>query len=259
MQDCRRSRLIAPTNVCEFIGLLLYTARQWIAFLTAIDLNTHAQICTYLEGAFMQLYVVRHGETDYNRARIMQGYQEIPLNDHGISQATELAYRLRDEGIHRVVCSDLRRAVMTGCIIASHAGVPLEYVSELRERNPGVLTEQPYDEEPRFFTDKIYVPPGGESIATFFTRVKRAFEQLVSRPELADERVAVVTHGLVCHAFVTQFFGEDEGNGVGARNASMNVVSYEGGTWRLMDLDTVSHLSTKNAPIESSRELPRGT
>jgi len=207
----------------------------------------------------MLLYILRHGETDYNRARIMQGYQEIPLNDRGVAQATELAIRLRDLGIDRVVCSDLRRAVMTGCIIASHAQVPLEYEPGLRERNPGALTEQPYDGEPRFFTDKIYVPHGGESIAAFFDRVRQAFEALVAPPERAGERIAVVTHGLVCHAFVTQFIGEQAGSGVGARNGSMTVVRYEGGVWTLEDLDTTAHLSAENAPVESGREAPQGT
>lgn len=227
--------------------------------LTATALNIIAQPEHIRKIMTMRLYVVRHGETDYNRARIMQGYQEIPLNDRGIAQATELAHRLRDECIDRVVCSDLRRAVMTGCIVASHAGAPLEYTPDLRERNPGDLTEQPYDLEPRFFTDKIYVPPGGESIAVFFARVKKAFEDLAARPELAGERVAVVTHGLVCHAFVTQFFGEMEGKEVGARNASMSVVRFEAGTWTLEHLDTTSHLTGENAPVESGREAPRGT
>lgn len=207
----------------------------------------------------MLLYIVRHGETDYNRTRVMQGYQEIPLNDRGIAQATQLALRLRDAKIDRVVCSDLRRAVMTGCIIASYCDVPMTYAPELRERNPGDLTGQPYDDEPRFFTDKIYVPPGGESITTFFRRVREAFEDLVDHPEWADDRIAVVTHGLVCHAFVTQFFGEQEGDGVGARNASLSVVRFEGGRWTIEELDTTTHLAGYTAPVESSRESPRGT
>ena len=207
----------------------------------------------------MRLYIVRHGETDYNRERIMQGYQEIPLNDRGIAQARQLALRLQDEQIDRIVCSDLRRAVMTGCIIASYTDSPLEYEPRLRERNPGELVEQPYDDEPRFFTDKIYVPPCGESIAVFFRRVRDAFEKLVSRPELAEKRVVVVTHGLVCHAFVVQFIGESEGAQLGARNASMSVVRFEGGRWSVEDLDTTEHLSGDTDAVASGRETVRGS
>lgn len=194
----------------------------------------------------MKLYIVRHGETNYNRARIMQGYQEIPLNDRGIAQATQLGARLRDDGVDRIVSSDLRRAVMTACIIASHTGAPLEYEPGLRERNPGELVEQPYDDEPRFFTDETYVPPGGESVAAFFARVKQAFAGIAAGAKHADERVAVVTHGLVCRAFVTQFLGEETGAGVGSRNASMTAVQYRDGDWRVEQLDCVEHLAQES-------------
>lgn len=201
----------------------------------------------------MRLYIVRHGETDYNRARIMQGYQEIPLNDRGIAQATQLALRLRVLGIDRIVCSDLRRAVMTGCIIASHTGAPIEYESGLRERNPGDLVEQPYDDEPRFFTDKVYVPPGGESIAAFFARVKAAFETIVENAQAPDERVAVVTHGLVCHAFVLQFLGEIREEAVSSRNASVTAVEYQRGVWCIERLDCIEHLAPEDGPSEGAR------
>jgi broad specificity phosphatase PhoE len=206
----------------------------------------------------MRLYIVRHGETDYNRARIMQGYQEIPLNDRGIGQATQLALRLRDERLDRIVCSDLRRAVMTGCIIASYTGVPLEYDPGLRERNPGDLVELPYDDEPRFFTDKIYVPPGGESIAAFFARVKDSFDRLVQSVRHPEERVAVVTHGLVCHAFVAQFLGEGKGASVGSRNASITVVEYHNGMWCIEGLNSVEHLGPEVDALQHESDAPQG-
>ena len=42
----------------------------------------------------MRVYLIRHGETDYNRERRMQGHGEVPLNDTGIAQVTRLAQRL---------------------------------------------------------------------------------------------------------------------------------------------------------------------
>ncbi len=197
----------------------------------------------------MRLYIVRHGETDYNRKRMMQGYHEIPLNDLGIAQATQLALRLKGESLDRIVSSDLRRAVMTGCVIASHTGVPMTYEPGLRERDPGELVEQSYDKEPRFFSDEHFVPPGGEGTAEFRARVKQAFEGLVRDGRHPGERVAVVTHGLVCHAFVTQFFGEAQGAGVGSRNTSMTIVDYADGVWSLAQLNCVSHLPAETAAI----------
>lgn len=200
----------------------------------------------------MRLYIVRHGETDHNRNRIMQGYHEIPLNEKGVRQATLLALRLREENLDRIVCSDLRRAVMTGCIIASHTGIAMEYNPALRERDPGLLTGQSYDDEPRFFTDHDFVPPAGEGVAEFRARVRRAFEGLAADARLARERVAVVTHGLVCHAFVREFFGDDAAEGVGSRNTALTLADFEDGQWSLVERDCALHLEGNAPPTIAS-------
>lgn len=198
----------------------------------------------------MRLYIVRHGETDHNRNRLMQGYREIPLNDLGIRQATQLARRIAGEGIERIVTSDLRRAVMTACIAASHIGAPMEYAPGLRERNPGLLTGCSYDDEPRFFTDEHFVPPEGEGTAEFRERVRLAFEELAASSRHDGERVLVVTHGLVCHAFVHLFFGLDQAEGVGSRNASLTVAEFDGEGWRLIDRSCAAHLDEVGAALQ---------
>jgi len=190
----------------------------------------------------MRLFIVRHGETDFNRNRVMQGYHEIPLNERGIRQATLLAYRLVEERLDRIVSSDLRRAVMTACIVASHTGVAMDYDPALRERNPGLLTGKSYDEEPRFFTDPNFIPPEGEGVAEFRARVRRAFEALVADARHPNERVAVITHGLVCRAFVSEFFGEEGNEEVGARNTAVTLADYDRGQWTLVTADCAGHL-----------------
>jgi broad specificity phosphatase PhoE len=196
----------------------------------------------------MKLFIVRHGETDYNRNRMMQGYHEIPLNERGIRQATLLAHRLKNEKLDRIVTSDLRRAVMTACIVASHTGVAMDYDPALRERNPGLLTGKSYDHEPRFFTDTAFVPPEGEGVAEFRARVRRAFEGIAVSARRVDERVAVITHGLVCRAFVAEFFGEVGNEEVGSQNAAVTLVDYEQGQWTLVTADCASHLAGVQVP-----------
>jgi probable phosphoglycerate mutase len=198
--------------------------------------------------SFMRLFVVRHGETDFNRNRVMQGYHEIPLNERGIRQATLLAHRLRDERLDRIVSSDLRRAVMTACIVASHTGVAMDYEPALRERNPGLLTGKSYDHEPRFFTDPAFIPPEGEGVSEFRARVRRAFEAIAAGARHADERIAVITHGLVCRAFVAEFFGERGHEEVGSQNAAVTLVDYEQGQWSLVTADCAGHLAEDKAP-----------
>lgn len=88
------------------------------------------------------LTLVRHGETDWNARRLIQGSTDIPLNDTGRRQALEAALRLREritgDGPLVVAASDLSRARETASIIAGELGVaaPRTYAS-LRERNYG--------------------------------------------------------------------------------------------------------------------------
>jgi len=190
----------------------------------------------------MRIFVVRHGETDYNRERRMQGYREIPLNDRGIAQAARLAHRLAGEQIDHIVCSDLRRAVMTGCIIAARTGAAMSYDPGLRERDPGQLVERGYDEEPRFFTDPHFVPPGGEGVPAFRERVRTAFNRIAAAHENSCHTLLAVAHGLVCHAFVDEFFGGQFSEGVGAGNATLTIAHYEGGAWTLESATCAAHL-----------------
>ncbi len=82
---------------------------------------------------------MRHGITEWNRLGKIQGVTDIPLNSEGVKQARLLAERLaRDmETWNGIVCSDLRRAVQTGEILAERLGIPLLKDSRLRERSFG--------------------------------------------------------------------------------------------------------------------------
>jgi probable phosphoglycerate mutase len=89
------------------------------------------------------LILVRHGETDWNRDRRIQGSTDIPLNDTGRAQARDAAATLRetlDPALPAVVvASDLSRARETGEIIAAELGLPAPHLyPELRERGYGV-------------------------------------------------------------------------------------------------------------------------
>jgi broad specificity phosphatase PhoE len=203
------------------------------------------QYCAVCAEEPQQLIVViaRHGETEYNRLRKMQGYQEIPLNDIGITQADRLARHLVTYKVKHIVCSDLRRAVMTGSIVAAHTGATMSYETGLRERDPGELTESMYEDSPRFFTDENYVPPGGEGVAVFRERVRDTFNRVAKTYAPRLDCLAVVTHGLVCRAFVREFFGEEEAAGVGAQNTSLTIARYESLAWHLDKAACVAHLA----------------
>jgi len=146
------------------------------------------------------LYLIRHGETEGNRLRIVQP-PELPLNERGLRQAEAMAKRLRDAGITRIVSSDLARARMTAEALAAETGTTVELEALLAERNFGDLRGRAYAS---FDFDPMaddYAPPGGESWEDFHRRAARAWRVVEAAAAASEGALAIVTHGLVCHSF----------------------------------------------------------
>ncbi|MET0343137.1 MAG: histidine phosphatase family protein [Polyangiales bacterium] len=149
----------------------------------------------------MTIYLVRHGETVGNRDRVMQ-LPDIPLSEHGLRQAEQLAERLAGEGIVHILASDLPRARMTAEPLAARLGLAIETTPLLHERNFGALRGTPYAD---LKTDPFaldFEPPEGESWEVFHARVARAFALICQRRQEVGGNLAVVTHGLVCRAIL---------------------------------------------------------
>ena len=83
------------------------------------------------------VYLVRHGETAWNRERRFQGHQDVPLSPAGLFQAERLAQRLKSETFDAVYSSDLKRAVQTAEIVARELALPVVTLKGLRERSMG--------------------------------------------------------------------------------------------------------------------------
>src|ERR1700756_3234913 len=87
----------------------------------------------------MNLILIRHGETEWNRVGRCQGFADIDLNDNGRRQIEELAKSLRNESISAVYSSDLKRAGDTAKAIAEYHKLSVEFDPDLREMNQGDL------------------------------------------------------------------------------------------------------------------------
>jgi len=149
----------------------------------------------------MAIFLIRHGETASNAARIVQT-PEVPLSARGVAQAEQLGRRLAGLGVGAIVSSDLRRAVMTAERVQAFTGAPITLDAGLQERNFGDLRGRSYDSLGFDPLTLDAAPPGGESAAAFRARVARAFAHVVAlRGELQGDLV-VVTHGLVIGAML---------------------------------------------------------
>jgi probable phosphoglycerate mutase len=189
------------------------------------------------------LYLIRHGETEGNRLRVVQA-PETPLNDRGLGQASAMARRLRDAGIGRILTSHLARARMTAEALAAETGVELEIEPLLEERNFGDLRGRPYSS---FDFDPMaldYEPPGGESWEAFHLRAARAWGRVVGAVATqVGGNLAVVTHGLVCHSFALHHLLLEPPFESPERWGNTSVTEVEHGSpWRVRVLNCTRHL-----------------
>ncbi|MBI4094437.1 MAG: class I tRNA ligase family protein [Candidatus Liptonbacteria bacterium] len=142
-------------------------------------------------------YLLRHGETDWNKNEITMGQADVPLNDTGRAQAEGTARALKAKGIDAVITSDLARTRETAEIIARATGAELIVDAALRERHLGVTQGMPRAERDAQYGEVLYghatKPPGGESFADLEERVWAAFAR--HRRSHHHKNIVVVTHG----------------------------------------------------------------
>src|ERR1041384_7698678 len=103
------------------------------------DISPRQFLTWYRRRSMPRLFLVRHGETEWNAIGRLQGHTDIPLNARGREQAIAIARDLANEGIGAVITSDLARARETGAIVCEQLGLaPPRVLPLLRERAFGV-------------------------------------------------------------------------------------------------------------------------
>lgn len=199
----------------------------------------------------MNLLLVRHGETPSNAARVVQT-PDTPLSERGLRQAELLAGRMRGERLTAILCSTLRRAIMTAELVSAASGVPIVLRADLQERNYGDVRGLSYDEVGADILDPDYEPPAGETWREFHQRVEgvwRHLQKLVQdMPPHRQGNIAVVSHGLVLHSLASRFLDMSPvvGTPVRFHNASVTVVEAQP-PWRVTVLDCTRHLGGDGA------------
>jgi broad specificity phosphatase PhoE len=149
----------------------------------------------------LTLLLVRHGQSEWNAAGLMQGQTaHVPLTELGHQQAAQAAAELaaltrEGTGPGTLLSSDLLRAVQTAEHCAAATGLSLQTTPALREQGYGVLEGRPSRElwDVVDWTDPHWSAEGGESLAQLHGRVAELFEELRADPPAAV--VALVTHG----------------------------------------------------------------
>ena len=154
----------------------------------------------------MKIYLIRHGETDWNKLRRLQGQADIPLNEFGRQLARETEPALRDVPFDRIYTSPLKRARETAELVTAGRNLPIIEEPRLKEMGFGEFEglccrEEGWNIPDPGFRDffnapeKYRPPKGGESFQQVSDRLESFLKELYATEELQNKTVLLSTHG----------------------------------------------------------------
>lgn len=199
----------------------------------------------------MRLYLLRHGQTEWNIEGKIQGKTDIPLNETGLRQARCLAEGMREREISAVYSSPLLRAAQTAEILAEEKGLSVSVLPELREVDFGLWEGRSWTEVDAEFHEDFrrweenpaeYMPTGGESRESCRERCRAAMEQILAG---AVTDAAIVAHGgILAHVADYLLRNQKEKEEIIVKNASISIIEYDSSTemGRLLLLNDTAHL-----------------
>ena len=162
-----------------------------------------------------RLFLVRHGETEYNRRGLALGRADVPLNDTGRAQAERLREALAGAPLTAVYTSPLARAFDTATSIATAHGKVVSVDDGLIEMDIGEVEGLSFPELRKQFPalaqnwggadGPTFRMPGGERLVDVQSRAISAIEALAARHQ--DEAICAVTHNFVILSFLSSVLG----------------------------------------------------
>jgi len=209
------------------------------------------------------IYLVRHGETNWNRLKMWQGNSDIPLNEFGCRQAEATAKVFENCVIDAVYSSPLSRAYETAEIIANSLNLELTVIDNLREGKielwNGKKTEEVLskfkNEFEKWQTDPYAEINGLESLAEVQLRAVKTFKKIVTRHR-EDSNIVIVTHALWLKTLICWLLKMPvtENKRFKIDNASINKVMFDGKEFYLVSLNETWHLKV----LDESQRLSGG-
>ena len=203
----------------------------------------------------IEILLIRHGETDWNTEKRLQGHLDIGLNAEGQRQATALGQALLNQPLDAIYSSDLQRAKHTAQAIATPRGMTVQTDVGLRERCYGAFEGLRHgdisERYPQEFAawraremDARY--PDGQNVAEtlreFSARALKAITGIASRSQ--HKKIAIVTHGgvLECVYREATGIGYTPPRDFDILNASINRIVWNGDCLQVKQWSDVTHL-----------------
>ena len=200
----------------------------------------------------MLIYIVRHGLTEWNKLKKLQGAADVPLAKEGILLAGKTGEALKDVKFDICFTSPLSRARQTAECVLGDRNVPIIPDKRIQEINFGDLeggcvrdAEGNYidPQVEMFFRDPVNFkrPENGEDIFDVIARTKDFWEEKTSDPSLTDKTVLVASHGCAVRALLQNIYHDPENfwHGCVPPNCCVNLVEVKNGKTVLLEEDKV--------------------
>ena len=203
-----------------------------------------ALTCSCYSEKVLELWLIRHGETDWNRERRIQGQQQNPLSALGVKQARRLGLRLEAETFDKVYSSDLRRALQTAQLAVPDTDICQD--KRLREISRGVLEgrtkEEMTEEETQLYKTMRQDPfnnclPGGENFQDLNARVESWLGRLPR-----EGKVVAFAHGGTVHTSLHLLLGVSDAWTFAVNNASITKLLMEEGHTTIAFVNDHAHV-----------------
>lgn len=207
----------------------------------------------------MKLYIIRHGQTDWNRARKLQGRTDIPLNERGRFVAELTREGLKDVAFDVAFTSPLSRAKETAELVLKGRDIPIVEDDRIIEVNFGAYEGEDFrlDNENLqnfFLKPEAYYPVNGsESMESILQRTGDFLSELYKNPTYQDSTILISTHGaalsgLLCN--IKKWEKADFWKGGLHKNCGFSVVEVKDGVPKILEEAIVAYDETEFANKE---------
>ncbi len=199
----------------------------------------------------IKLYLIRHGETEWNTVKRFQGWTDIELSEKGLKQAELLGKRFENIHIDELYASPLKRAVKTAEGISKASGLEIKTSEYFKEINFGAWEGKTRSELSELygseFDDFIKHPqdlpfPGEGNFDNVTKRIKKGLDEVLDGKD--DVSIAIVSHGGIIRLMIKYLLDikEDLYNSTWIDNTSISLVEIRKNSAMLRVLNDSSHI-----------------